>query len=131
MASRNAKFEDEFSFQCRAYKLPPHVRQFPFANSLDIANPRRRYRADVCFPDYWLMVEIDGAIWQKGGGGHSHPTGIIRGMKKLNDAALWGYSMIRFTTDEVTSGHAIGFTQKVLFAKGWRQNAKGKATNVA
>jgi very-short-patch-repair endonuclease len=96
--------------------------QFPFANTIDVENLRRRYRADFCFPQYWLMVEIDGGIWMPGGGGHSLPSGIERGMKKRNDALLWGYGILNFTTDEVTNGFAIGFTQKVLFARGWRQN---------
>jgi very-short-patch-repair endonuclease len=115
--SKNDQYERSFAYQLLAHRLPTHVEQFRFGNSTDI---RKSYRADFCFPDYWLIVEIDGGIWMPGGGAHSHPIDIERNMRKQNDALLWGYSMLRFTPKEVQNHHAIGFTQKVLFAKGWR-----------
>lgn len=114
------KFEHEFEFQCRAHDLPAVVTQFAIANSLDLLNKRRRYRFDFGFPDFNLLVEINGGIWLSGGGAHSHPLDVERNQRKQNDATLWGYYVLQFTPDEVTNRHAISFTQKVLFARGWR-----------
>jgi len=119
--SKNMHFEETFAFQCRAYKLPPFVMQFSIQNSDHPDNKRRRYRFDFCFPDYWLIAEIDGGVWRAGGGAHSHPIDIERNMRKGNDAILHGYSVLHFLTDEVRNGKAISYTQKVLFSRGWRQ----------
>jgi very-short-patch-repair endonuclease len=118
----NKKFEKEFEFQYRCRDLPPVEQQFAIANSRHPKNKRRRYRFDFCVPDFKLLIEIDGGIWLAGGGAHSHPLDIERNMRKQNDATLLGYRLIRFTPEEVTNGHAISFTQKVLFAQGWRNH---------
>lgn len=109
----------EFMIQCQGLKLPPAAVQWRFANSKHPNNAARKWRCDVLFPDYRLMVEIDGGIWVRGA--HSHPTDIIRNMTKQNDAMLLGYQVLRFTPAEVKTGHAVAFTQKVLQSKGWEQ----------
>lgn len=111
------QYENDFAYQCVALRLPNFVRQFR------VKNTRKKdghYRFDFCFPDYWLIVEIDGGIWMEGGGAHSHPIDIVRNMQKQNDALLYGYSCLRFTPAEVTDRFAIGYTQRVLYARGWR-----------
>jgi hypothetical protein len=109
----------EFLFQCQALKLPPVFAQWRFQNSRHPNSASRKWRCDFVFDDpYRVMVEIDGGIWIKGA--HGHPTDIIRNMTKGNDAVLLGYAVLHFTPEEVTSGHAVAFTQKVLKAKGWK-----------
>ena len=49
-----------------------------------------------------------------GGGAHSNPRDIERNMRKRNDAALLGYTVLAFTPRDVTAGNAIAFTQRVL-----------------
>lgn len=129
--AKNDEYEREFAFQCLAHKLPACMPQFSFANSRYPEHKRRRHRADFCFPDYWLLVEIDGGIWMAGGGAHSHPIDIERNMRKRNDAHLWGYGVLCFTPGEVTNGTAIAFTQKVLFARGWRKAQGATQSRVA
>lgn len=109
---RDTIAEDSFAFQCRAMRLPTVEREYRFAKSLD-----RQWRADFSFPQYWLLVEIDGGIWIRGA--HAHPTDILRNMRKRNDAALLGYSVLAFTPAEVKSGYAVGFTERVLAERGW------------
>jgi hypothetical protein len=107
-----------FLFQCQALKLPPVFAQWRFQNSQHPSNAYRKWRCDFVFDDpYRLMIEIDGGIFIRGA--HSHPLDIIRNMTKGNDAVLLGYAVLHFTPAEVTSGHAVAFTQKVLRAKGW------------
>lgn len=108
----------EFLFQCKALNLPPVFAQWRFQNSRHPNSASRKWKTDFVFKDYQLFVEIDGGIWIRGA--HGHPTDIIRNMTKGNDASLLGYAVLHFTPAEVTSGHAVAFTQKVLKAKGWK-----------
>jgi len=108
------KFEDLFEFQCRQYRLPPSIRSFPMPQSAHPHNARRQWYFDRAFPRQRLLVEIDGGIWRKGGGAHSHPLDIERNMRKQNDATLAGWRILRFTPAEITGGDAIAFTQRVL-----------------
>lgn len=110
-----ARYERLFAFQCRALRLPEFREQFMFAKQA----LGRQWRADVFFPVHGIVVEIQGGIWMKGGGAHSHPVDITRNMEKHNDIALLGLTLLQFTPKDVTSGEAVAFTQKVLAAKGW------------
>jgi hypothetical protein len=108
----------EFVIQCLGLKLPPSAVQWRFTNSSHPNSASRKWRCDIVFPDYHVMVEIDGGIWINGA--HSHPADIIRNMTKQNDAMLLGFTVLRFTPSEVRNGHAVEFTQKVLQSKGWK-----------
>ena len=81
-------------------------------------NPKRMWVFDRIFPDFKLIIEIDGGIWIAGA--HGHPVDITRNMTKQNDAALLGFQLLRFTPREAKNGHAITFTQRVLHTKGWK-----------
>jgi very-short-patch-repair endonuclease len=103
-------------------KLPPVSPQYPIARP-GVLTPKTRKAAfwyfDFAFVSFKVLVEIDGGIFRPGGGAHSHPVDITRNMSKQNDAALAGFVTLRFTPQEVKSGHAIAFTQKMLCLKGW------------
>ena len=79
----------------------------------------REWRLDFALPEIKLGLEVDGGIWQKGGGYHSHPTGIIANMEKKNAAALLGWRVLCFTPEQVMAGVAFAFarsiTEKELF----------------
>jgi hypothetical protein len=109
----------QFVMQCQALKLPPMAVQWRFANSKHPNSASRKWRADCVFPDYKIFVEIDGGVWIRGA--HGHPKDILRNMTKQNDAMLLGFTVLRFTPQEVRSGHAVEFTQKVLTEKGWKR----------
>lgn len=90
---------------CRAHGLPEPVPEYQF-------NPARKWRADYC----WLIprkviVEIDGGIWS--GGRHSGGSGQLRDMEKLNSAGLLGFTVLRYTPQQL--GHAIR-DLRILFA---------------
>jgi very-short-patch-repair endonuclease len=109
-----------YAWQCAAFKLPTVQAQFRFIQSAFPTNKRKVWKTDFAFTEFGVMVEIDGGIWRPGGGAHSHPVDITRNMTKQNDAALMGFVTLRFTPAEVKSKHAIAFTQRVLFALGWK-----------
>ena len=67
----------------------------------DIPEPEREYkfcawrkwRADFAYPDYKLLVEVDGGQWKPGGGRH----GGDADRAKTNTAACLGYRVLHFS----------------------------------
>lgn len=70
-----------------------YVREYHFSETTN-------HRADFAFPKWKILVEIDGSIWSRRGG-HSTGRGIQRDILKTNLAALNGWTLLRFTTDQV------------------------------
>ena len=68
-------------------------------------HPERKWRADFHLIDKKILVEIEGGIWS--GGRHTRGKGYIGDMEKYNAATMIGFQVIRFSTDQVKSGHAI------------------------
>jgi hypothetical protein len=56
-----------FEAMLRANKLPAPCYGFRF-------HAERKWRFDMAFPDHRIALEVDGGIWRKGGGAHSHPS---------------------------------------------------------
>src|SRR5258706_14640224 len=88
--SVKSKWENRFRTILRGYGAPPWKEQFQF-------HPTRRWRFDFAWPDFKIAFEIEGAIWMRGGGGHSHPIGIDPDVEEYNAAALLGWRIIRIT----------------------------------
>lgn len=74
--------------------------------------PGRDYRWDFYFREIDLALEISGGTWHKGG--HSSGSGILRDYRKNNAATLAGIKTLYFTTEQVTSGEAIGIVMQAL-----------------
>ena len=56
-------------------------------------HPSRKYRFDYAWPTPKVAVELEGAIWTRGG--HSTPRGILRDIEKYNEALNLGWKVIR------------------------------------
>lgn len=67
-------------------------------------HPTRKWRVDFMLENK-IAIEIEGAIWAKGR--HTRPKGYIADMEKYNALAQQGYTLLRFTTDQVVKGVAI------------------------
>lgn len=124
--SRNKQGELDFAFACRVFKLPSPEQQFKLLKTVQV--PRKdgknipgKWLFDFAWPEFKLIVEIDGGVFMAGGGAHSHPVDIKRNMAKQNDATLAGFVIIRFMPEQVKKGEAIAFTQRVLAARGWKR----------
>lgn len=124
--SKNKEAEDDFDLQCRSYRLPPYVRQFELLKFEQ--TPRKDgkaipkvWRFDFVWPQFKLIVEVNGGVWMPGGGAHSHPIDITRNMTKQNEAVFAGFQVLQFTPDDIQRRQrvAISFTQRVLASKGW------------
>lgn len=108
----NSSFENLFTFQLKAAGIEQPERQHRFA-----AQHGREWRWDFAWPSKMIAVEIQGGIWKRGGGAHSHPTDILRNMLKYNAAAALGWRLLQFSTDQVKSGDALQYTERVLEGK--------------
>ncbi|MCO8085009.1 DUF559 domain-containing protein [Acinetobacter lwoffii] len=75
-------------------------------------HPERKWRADFHLIDKKILVEVEGGIWS--GGRHTRGKGYIGDMEKYNAATMMGFQVIRFSTDQVKSGHAIQQIEKMV-----------------
>jgi len=91
---------DPFARLCWKYGLPIPAPEFQF-------HPSRRWRFDYAWPDHKLALEVEGGIWRKGGGAHSHPLNIERDCEKYSEAALLGWRILRAAPE-------------MLYSDGWR-----------
>lgn len=95
----------------RAAKLPVPKREHLF-------HVKRKWRFDFCWPEKRLAVEIDGgnsmAAIVKGRavavGRHTKPDDY----RKMNEAAIMGFTVLRFTPAMVKSGEAINTLELLL-----------------
>lgn len=118
-------FEELFAFQCRAYRVPEPRQQYLFARELG-----RKFKADFAWPQYSLLVEIQGGIWMPGGGAHSRPMKIETDIERQQIACQLKLFLCPVTTDQVKNGEAIALLQRLLADRGWvrqsQQSTKGK-----
>ena len=65
----------------------------------------RKWRADFYIKNTKLLIEVEGGIWS--GGRHTRGKGYLGDMEKYNAATMMGFQVLRFSTEQVTSGFAI------------------------
>lgn len=68
-------------------------------------HPERKWRADFLITGTKILVEVEGGIWS--GGRHTRGKGYIGDMEKYNSAAMMGFTVLRFSTEQVKAGVAI------------------------
>ena len=91
--------EDALATAITAAKLPSPVRQYPGVV------PGRGFVFDFAWPEYTLLVEVDGGTYS--GGRHVRGKGYEDGCVKANEAQLAGWRVFRFTGRMVYDGRAI------------------------
>ena len=89
-------------------KIPDPTFEYKF-------HPKRRFRWDLCWPDKMLAVEVQGAIWIKGG--HSTGRGITRDCEKLDEGVKLGWKVLHFTKEQIESGYAVETIKEALCLK--------------
>lgn len=85
--------------------LPPWETEFK-------AIEDRRFRWDRAWPGNRVLVEVQGAVWVKGG--HSTGAGITRDAEKNNLAILAGWKPLIVTADHIKSGKALEWIKQAL-----------------
>jgi very-short-patch-repair endonuclease len=102
---RPSEGEEALALHIRAEKLPPPKREYRFA-------PDRRWRFDFAWPERKFAVEVEGGIFTSGR--HGRGTGMLADMEKYNRAAMDGWRVLRFFTDQVRDGTAIAAVKVML-----------------
>lgn len=75
-------------------------------------HPKRKWRADFLIIGTKILVEVEGGIWS--GGRHTRGKGYIGDMEKYNSAAMMGFIVLRFSTEQVKSGLEVQQIEKMV-----------------
>lgn len=97
--------ETNLAIQIESAGLPSPLREYR-------AIEGRKYRFDFAWPERKLLIEVQGAIWVRGG--HSTGAGITRDAEKLNLATLAGFKCLHLTSAHVMSGQALTWIKEAL-----------------
>lgn len=103
-AKGESKGEETLALQLKALNIA-FEREFRFCST-------RRWRADFHLTGKMVLVEVEGGIWS--GGRHTRGKGYIGDMEKYNVAQSLGYRVLRFSTEQVTSGLAVKQIEELL-----------------
>jgi hypothetical protein len=77
-------------------------------------NNVKDWRFDFAFPKEKLLIELQGATFKGGKGGHTSGTGYEDDCYKKNNAKLCGWTVLEFTTRMVSNGDAIKMTKQFI-----------------
>ncbi|MDC4995479.1 endonuclease domain-containing protein [Acinetobacter baumannii] len=78
-------------------------------------HPKRKWRADFLITGTKILIEVEGGIWS--GGRHTRGKGYIGDMEKYNSAAMMGFTVLRFSTEQVKAGVAIKQIEQLVGEK--------------
>jgi very-short-patch-repair endonuclease len=95
----------------RLAKLPEPQQEYTF-------HAHRQWRFDFCWKQPLVACEIEGGIWMKTetgySKGHAHPERFEKDCEKYNEAALYGWTVIRVTPKMISDGRAIDWLERAL-----------------
>jgi hypothetical protein len=99
--------------QIRLANLPPPLREYRF-------HAERQWRFDFCWKNHGYLVacEIEGGIWMQTktgrSKGHAHPERFESDCEKYNEAALYGWLLLRVIPEMVRDGRALDWIERAL-----------------
>lgn len=76
--------------------------------------PGRKWRFDFAWPDLMVAIECEGGTYA--GGRHTTGDGFEKDAEKYAEAAARGWTVLRFTQRQITSGAALEVVERVLSA---------------
>lgn len=91
-------WSDGLAVMIRLAGLPEPVREYKF-------HPTRKWRIDLAWPEEKLATEIEGGVWTRGR--HTRPKGFLGDLQKYNNLTILGWSLLRFTPQQVRTGEAL------------------------
>lgn len=103
--SRRSKLESSIEAQLERVGVAGFVSEYKFHSV-------REWRFDFAHPDLKLAIECEGYT-RDGKGRHQNPEGMTEDARKYNEAALWGWVVLRFTQPMVKSGEAVELIQRM------------------
>jgi hypothetical protein len=97
--------------QMQAAGLPEPEREYLF-------HAERRWRFDYAWVAEGFALEFEGGIWlqtkEGRSKGHAHPKRFIKDCEKYNEAALYGWFVLRVTGEMVQDGRALEWLIRAL-----------------
>ena len=106
-----SKLESKFLFLWRVAQGPLLEPEFPF-------HPGRKWRADFAHIGSRTLIEIEGGIFQPGGGRHNRGVGYAKDAEKYLEALLAGWTVIRLTSKQLEIGIIERIAQFIRKADG-------------
>jgi very-short-patch-repair endonuclease len=70
------------------------------------------WRFDLAYPSRRIAVEVEGATWTNGR--HTRGSGFTEDCRKYNTAAIFGWKVLRVTSDMIRDGSAVETIQRAL-----------------
>ena len=87
-------------------KLAQHLKSYKIEFQTEFQfNSERKWRADFYILGSKVLIEVEGGIWSNGR--HTRAQGYLGDMEKYNSAQELGYSVYRYSIEQVKSGKAI------------------------
>ena len=80
-----------------------------------IFHPSRKWRFDLAWPDCKFAVEIQGGVYSEGR--HTRGRGYTNDCEKLAEAVCLGWRVIYVTTEQIKSGQALAWIERILNPK--------------
>lgn len=115
---QGSELERELARQIHAARLPAPVEQYRF-------HPSRKYRADFCWIQQRLIVEVQGGVWS--GGRHTRGRGYIEDCERMVLAQLIGWRVLYVCATHIKSGKALAWIEEAL-DQGQAVQARGGVT---
>lgn len=92
-----------------------------------VFHKKRKWRFDYCFVKLGIAIEIEGAVWQNGR--HTRGSGFIKDMEKYNEAAIYGYSLLRSTPNDFYKDSFVNKVVTLVNSKKENRNFAWKFSN--
>ena len=86
-------------------KLASQEREYRF-------DKKRKWRFDFAYPERKIAIEVEGGVFS--GGRHTRGKGFTADCEKYNRATELGWSVYRFTTQQVRNGEAIELLTRIF-----------------
>lgn len=90
-------------------------------------HPVRRWRFDFSWPRQRVALEVEGGVFMGPETGHRSIAGMKRDIEKYNEAARYGWFVLRVTPDRLYHAETHQLVRDVLTNRGWRPGAKAQA----
>jgi hypothetical protein len=112
-AAKRRALEDRLALQIKACQLPIPDREYLF-------HPTRRWRVDFAWPEFMVLVEIEGLTPQ--GGRHQRLAGFEADAVKYGEAQRLGFTVVRLTPTQVRTGAGVRLISDVLQRASWNRH---------
>ena len=102
---KRSKGEIILSSDLKRTGLPIAAEEYKF-------HPTRCWRFDFAWPELMIAVEVEGGVYSNGR--HSRGKGFTEDCVKYNAAAMLGWRVLRFTTEQVTQNEAVSVIKQLM-----------------